>query len=100
MTTLKTQEVAVLLGKSGDQVRRDYHNGLISARKSGRELIFDRNEVIRFAESRGIHINQTQPESEVAPQGESFFTHWARVIQNAPPGATVAYTAPPRAGVA
>jgi phage terminase Nu1 subunit (DNA packaging protein) len=64
---MKTQEVAALLDKSIEQVRRYHKQGLLIATQSGRELLFDRDAVLEFARTRGIRTAERE-----VPQGENF----------------------------
>jgi excisionase family DNA binding protein len=90
MAILKTQEVAILLNKSGETVRRYVAEGLLHPARNGRDLLFDRDEVIAFAEKRGIHV---KPESGV-PQGRNFYQAFMEALQKAPAGASLTYTKP------
>ena len=91
MSNMNTQEVASLLNRSSDQVRRYYRQGDLAATRNGRDLLFDRDEVIKFAESRGI---RTQLEREV-PQGRNFYQAYTEALRKAPPGSSLTFTKPP-----
>ena len=67
-TKMKAQEVAALLDKSIEMVRRYHKQGLLTATLNGRELLFDREEVTAFARSRGLHI----PTEREVPKGPNF----------------------------
>ena len=64
---MKTQEVAALLDRSIEQIRRYHKQGLLVATQNGRELLFDRDAVLEFARTRGIRTAERE-----APQGDPF----------------------------
>ncbi len=79
---MKTQEVAVLLNRSGEQIRRYVVSGELHATKNGRDLIFDRDEVIAFAKKRGIHIQQEVtafPDIALAEKASEAIQGWAAI---------------------
>ncbi|HEY7414678.1 MAG TPA: helix-turn-helix domain-containing protein [Ktedonobacteraceae bacterium] len=89
---MRVQEVAALLNKSPEQVRRYIKDGKLHPTKEGKEHIFDRAEVLQFAQSRGIPI--THPVTEREVHEDDFFMEYAKMLRKMPAGASLAYTAP------
>lgn len=61
MATMRTQEVAVLLNRSVEQVRRYVASGELHATHGAhnkKSLLFNRDEVVAFAKNHGIYPQQ------------------------------------------
>lgn len=89
-STMKLSEVAAFLGRSIDMVRRYMNEGLLTAEKRGNQLFFNREEVINFAKSRGIHTSGSE-----VPQGSNFtnpFLDLGIIASMLPRGVTINIT--------
>ena len=51
---MRLDEVAAFIGKSVAQTRRYMESGLLTPHKAGKHLLFDREQVIAFAQARGL----------------------------------------------
>ena len=55
---MRLDEVAAFIGKSVAQTRRYMESGLLTPHKAGKHLLFDRAQVVAFAQARGLRIDE------------------------------------------
>ncbi len=98
MSKMKLSEAAAYLGKSADQVRRYANSEQLSATRIGKELLFEREDVNKFAEERGMRVAESG-----VPQGSNFtdpFSALERVANLLPQGVTLNIRNPQEPAVA